>query len=756
MKLTNIAIRDFRSLFVDDRSQAFSVDLADGMNTFVGRNNCGKSNVLRAVAAALDPAYPYDRVADTPGPRQFSHPVITLAFDASGGSGEEAELLELARNYETAISPGGKLNADSGRIILEVSFPPDEDGNAVRREVILGTRDARPTTPQGREAGAVVIDKLRSTVGFVLISSGESLESVLEGNFRAILHSVIRDRLSEDFERAEQSRQDYITGLQDNLLGPLRKQLSNVLTSLFPEIDDITLAPTVSEIEATLSNVGVSVHDLVDTPLTAKGTGVRGGVLVAMFRYLAENATRGMVFALEEPEAFLHPAAQEDLRDNLEFLASSQDVSLLLTTHSPFVVTRSPSGRVFALGKDTAGRTRLAGRCNGDEPHAPLIGDLFREVTFQELIAQATSLPDHINGVLLVEGEGDAAYLRLAAERAGRPELLADIMVRPSGGTTGMATLAVLTRSATDKPLAILLDNDAPGKQAATLLKDKFGMKPSKEVISIGLLFPEKERAFGFEAEDLFPPFLIEQFLEANGGENDLIDGKQRRPDGAWHYDLNSACKLALFEYLERELRPDHLDQWIALLELVRTRLGLPAPEPTARPEPEETPTAATAVSDAVVVLTDRLLYPEYLRTSAIVLDPEETVPDGIGHIAFYTDGAVQNEVPSVVARYGHLLFSAETVLQLRESGKAPDAAVADLVKDALDVDDAKAGKPWQVLILSAPDDPATLVLEQPITNTKTTSRGKAMAWAVGQRTTSLAALAKGPATTDELEELGG
>jgi hypothetical protein len=58
--------------------------------------------------------------------------------------------------------------------------------------------------------------------------------------------------------------------------------------------------------------------------------------------------------------------------------------------------------------------------------------------------------------------------------------------------------------------------------------------------------------------------------------------------------------------------------------------------------------------------------------------------------------------------------------------------------------------------MLSAPGDEATLVLEQPVVNTKTTTRGKAMAWAVGQRTTSLAALAKAPKTTDELEELGG
>ena len=120
-----------------------------------------------------------------------------------------------------------------------------------------------------------------------------------------------------------------------------------------------------SSIERTLSNVAVSLDDIVSTPLAGKGTGVRGGVLVAMLSYLALNATRGMVFALEEPEAFLHPGAQENLRDHLEELAAAAGVSLLITTHSPFIVTSSANGRVFCLAKDKEGRTRVSESARG-------------------------------------------------------------------------------------------------------------------------------------------------------------------------------------------------------------------------------------------------------------------------------------------------------------------------------------------------------------------------------------------------------
>ena len=59
MRLEHVEIRDYRSIFVDDGGQPFRLDLAEGANTLVGQNNCGKSNVLRAVSIALDPNHEF-------------------------------------------------------------------------------------------------------------------------------------------------------------------------------------------------------------------------------------------------------------------------------------------------------------------------------------------------------------------------------------------------------------------------------------------------------------------------------------------------------------------------------------------------------------------------------------------------------------------------------------------------------------------------------------------------------------------------
>lgn len=751
MRLAGIEVRDFRSIFVDEGGKPLRLDLGPGMNTLVGFNNCGKSNVLRAVSLALDPNHPFDPDVDAPGPRSFSLPIITLRFIADGDRDEERAALEAAEAYERSLGVGDCL-ADRGEIVLQVAFQPAPDG-VHRRERLLSTQEIRPASPEQHDLLDHALACLRRAVRFVLISSGESLESVLEGNFREILHSVVRERLGTEFSEAEASRKQYLGGLQESLLAPLRERLGHDVSRLFPEIGATRLSPEVPSIEATLSNVAIELEDVIATPLSGKGTGVRGGVLVAMLSYLAANANRAMVFAVEEPEAFLHPASQEDLRDDLEALAGSPDVSLLVTTHSPFIVTGSPTGRVFCVAKDGDGRTRVAQSASGDAPHAPLIGDLFREASLDDLLAQTTALPPGTEGILLVEGDGDVASLHLAARVTGREDLLAGIHIKPAGGTNRIAVEAVIARAASELPVFILLDNDDHGRESLKLLTNQqFKFQKTKEVTTYAEAFPKDERNFPYEAEDVFAAELMAAFVDEHG--DSVIDGTKKRPDGAYHYDLNQAAKAELTAYLEAATRPEHIERWVELILLIRQRLGLAVIDQTAAEIVADAPavaSTATTPSGRVLVQTDPLHQAQYTNLQALVLDVDDEIPPEVTHIGFYSNGAIQVLVPRIEADYPGLLFSRSTVRQLRETGSADDAAVAAVVQQSLDRDDDLANATHRLLLLSAPDAEQTIVLNEPVRNT-TTHNGKPLAWAVAPRPVPLAALGRSPATTDELQ----
>ncbi|MGH8904308.1 MAG: ATP-dependent nuclease [Egibacteraceae bacterium] len=761
MKLTRVEIRNYRSLFVDERDRPFAIDLSDGMNVLVGPNNCGKSNVLRAVAVALDPAYPFDSAVDVPGVLPFTYPIVTLTFQAHQDSERERELLAGAAAFERQVHPVAERTlADEGLVRLEVSFVPDGQGGAQRRETLLTVNG-----PPSDAGPGDLLDGLRQMIRFVLISSGESLRSVLEGNFRQILHTVIREQLEERFSQAEQFRREYVERLQHDLLGPLRANIGEVVAELFPEVSGITLIPEVSGIDATLSNVEISVADAVDTPLSAKGTGVRGGVVVAMLRYLASSGQRGMVFAIEEPESFLHPAAQEDLREHLEHIAGRPDVTLLVTTHSPFIVPRGSDATVFALDKDRQGRTCLGGQAAGDKPHASLLGGLFRDEAFAGLLERAFAIPDAAKAVLLVEGLTDQRFLQLAAEKAGRPELLRDLWIQPTHGTTEMVARAILTREATGKPVAVLVDNDEPGLDAKRILASRF--KKKRELFSYADVFDERYVNFAFEAEDLFPSTLIEGFI-AERGRDVVQTASRRRPDadGEWHYDLSRTAKVQLAEYLAEHLTAEDVTRWIALIELIRSRLGLgePAEVPVSDEAPVESqppaPTEPPPDHDDVLVVAGRLDYATYLDLSAYITDPDRVFSSEVTHVAFYVDGAVQPVIPAIVARYNHIAFTDEVRGQLLATGRPADAWLAGVIERATSDGSGRAGQRWQVLLLSAlPADGepnGTIALPQPVMNTKTNVRGRPFAWTVGHRYTRLSALRREPTTTDQLESFGG
>lgn len=756
MQLCEVEIRDYRSIFVDDAGQPLRFQLGPGMNTLVGQNNCGKSNALRAISLALDPNHPYNESIDTPGPRPFSHPVITLTFQMEDGRPDDADVIDAALAYERALGvPAHRSHAHDGRVVFKVSFVPSSDG-VRRHEAVIVPGERTPSTTEHEGLQALVLAKLREAVRFVHISSGESIESVLEGNFREILHSVVRERLHEQFDQAEHARQAYIGGLQDSLLGPLRDRLRVDVAGLFPEIENIALAPSVSSIDRTLSNVGVHLDDAVSTPLAAKGTGVRGGVLVAMLSYLAVNATRSMVFALEEPEAFLHPAAQEDLRDRLEQVSEASGITLLVTTHSPFVMSRSPRGRIFCMAKDSDGRTRLGQIANGADDHAPLMGDLVRETTLEDVLAASTVLPSDAYGVILVEGDGDRFCLELAARLVGRPDLLDGLVIRPTQGTIGMITQAVITKAATDLPVVALVDNDDPGRKVRdTLVGNTFGFA-KKEIVSYASLFEgEKWRQFPVEAEDLFDPALIKRFVSERGSA--IIDGSNRRPDEHFHYDFGQTAKRELEAFLDAEARPDDVALWIELIVRLRALVGLGTDESAAEivvaaPRHHDDDPLFTSDGDTLIVTGQHDLA-FYTARHALLLPTDRQLPSTVTHVGFYANAAIQPSVPSIVADHPHLLFSDATVRQLRTTGKPSDDTVAELIEGCLRTDTDFEGATYRVLMLSPPDNERTLHLDTEVKNTKT-MKGRPIAWTVRDAIVSVASLMAGPATTDDLDEI--
>lgn len=572
MKLTRVQVRNFSSLFATGQQSggdAIDLTLTDGMNSLVGPNNCGKSNLVNAIALALDPEVPFDYIRVVPAQMgRTVRPRVTLTFRTDGKQGPEKTLLNRAAAYERSVHDGQSTFADEHEIRFAVSFLAD----GRRQEVFLakgaGARTGSAESAEYRD----LYSQFRSVIRFVLVRSGESLESLLQGRFRDILHLVIRDHLSAQVEKANEARHTYMEALQRELLGPLSERIGAEVGGFFPEILETELVPDIPTVDMTLSQIAVRLRDSALTDLQGKGTGVRGTVLAAMLGYLAEQTRRSMVFAIEEPEAFLHPAAQEQLRGNLEVLAKRPDVTLLVTSHSPYVVSRAPESQIVELRKDAKGQTRLAGIAKGSQPAAERLGGLFRDTEVARILDAALMVPEDAEAILVVEGTTDAAYLQLAAERLGKPELIDYLHIVPAHGAKKVVSQALLLKAVTEKPVLILLDSDEIGRKARDRLK---GIKEEwkESMISIrDVPGTCRSSAHELEAEDLWPSALLEQAAQELG--EDIVSERYRCSDcgSPYRIGLSHLGKDLFPDWLAQHAKPEHCSELSELLAAIKIR----------------------------------------------------------------------------------------------------------------------------------------------------------------------------------------
>lgn len=557
-------MRNFRSLYEEgDAEGAFSIDLCDGYNVIVGRNNCGKSNVLRAIALALDPNFPFDKASDLPAQKLWAWPTVTLTFSVPGRTGPEKTLLKYADAYERSIKKGARVQtyAEDNQVHLQVQYSGSRDGYRRTERLKIKGVGGRQGSAEDREK---VLRQLRSVVHFVLLESGQSLEVMLEGRFREILNSVIRDHLRSELDQARSDRTEYVRKLQEELLAPLRTQVAEQLAGVFPEITGTELSPGVSDVEQAIAEVSIQLTDSASTPLSRKGTGVRGGVLIAMLRYLAAQTRRTMIFAVEEPEAFLHPAAQKALSRDLLALGMQPDVSLIATTHSPFMVPRHADLKVVALDKDMAGRTRVVAEGVGAQRSTDLLSPLFGDLASAAIFERTTEFDASTRAVLLVEGETDCTYIRACVSATGRTDLVDGIVVESVNGTTNLLARVSQLLAVAPCLVVVLVDNDDEGKKAQKLLKESLKLRPKEQLLHYGDFF---NASFRWEAEDLFPGSVLSGWLVDVG--EDLLTGKERRPDGEWHYDLNTVGKAAFAGWVEGQTDGAPFGRWIEVLETV-------------------------------------------------------------------------------------------------------------------------------------------------------------------------------------------
>ncbi len=236
------------------------------------------------------------------------------------------------------------------------------------------------------------------------------------------------------------------------------KKLNDVLKEYMPcDLEIEFQSPTV---ETLLTTPFLFADDGFRNIVTNKGHGLQRAIIFSILRCYSELVTgtgeqkkKPMIFAVEEPELYMHPQAQRNIRRVFRGIADKND-QVIFTTHSSLLLDVTYFDEVIRVEsvQENIGGKNTVKSVVWQLPIKAMIEDLkarhgidATEDSIRELYAHAYH-PNRSEGffaksIILVEGATEQYALPIYAEAAGFPLDSLNISVVDSGGKGTMDRL---------------------------------------------------------------------------------------------------------------------------------------------------------------------------------------------------------------------------------------------------------------------------------------------------------------------------
>ena len=488
MIIKKISIKNFRGI-----KELSNFEL-NNYNVLVGKNDSGKSIILYAIDAFLE-----DKAIDSK--------------DVFKGIGDEKVIIELS------FIPGENVNSllldSDGYLTIRNTYGPDgkiqskdyycfdyidqkfqDLWNKKDNEIneIISSYGAKIAGKKTSEKIEQVMDLIRIPRNNIYHNIGDVKKKIsdyygCEMPFLSFFKSEQNiDSNSNDF----QNQFKYIAlsyfDKKRETLETLRKEIQEEYCSEF-ELISMYMKKNVPSLSRILTRYSqdwkksISGFDLslefenenYEIPISHKGTGFKRLLMVAYFEYLAnkDHNDKNIIYAIEEPETYLHPLAQEVLLNSL--VKISNESQIVITTHSPVFAGADESEQIILVTKDSLSASQYSRNIDTDL----IISELGIKPNF--------NLLKHADFLLFVEGKNDVEFLSKFAKTVLDKDLLSDKIICIPGGGDNLSNLADLDLFVIlkgNKNYAVMIDGD-DGKFG----KDKVHLKLEKKCKDDGAMF---------------------------------------------------------------------------------------------------------------------------------------------------------------------------------------------------------------------------------------------------------------------------
>ncbi|MEE9554547.1 MAG: AAA family ATPase [candidate division Zixibacteria bacterium] len=526
MRISYLTISNFRGIH-----HLPKIDCSH-LNIFVGRNDSGKSIILKALDCFFN-----EKLFDLKDiyKAASSETILEIGFKPT------EEIDDLATDIEGNIVIKKTFELQSGKIKSNTYYKSYDYENSdyqdlwsKKEQELNGLIQKLGSSPARSGRGNTNLDRISQIKSLL---KGETRNEIyydakeylgnLKKQYNIVLpdyslfpaeteldvgatsfQSQFRHLITESLIKNKSKTEEIETALKEDLktefneiCGLMAKNVSG-LEELIPEIESDWKKAIKFDVGMKFTGEAYSV------PLSHKGTGFRRLLMVAYFEYLANRKDiSNHIFAIEEPETYLHPSAQEELLFSIHILADT--AQFFLTTHSPVFAGSSDGQYAVLVTKTEDGRSEYN---RGD--------DILERIIAELGIKPDYNLLKNSKYLVFVEGRDDVLFWDAVGRTVAQKNLQDDGILCLIGGGSSLKNYAdldlfrKLSPGGKSDKYAVIIDgdNNEPTKEKAI-----------KEIIEKckedGALFHrlKKREIENYCCEDKIKQVYIQEIIKSEG-----------------------------------------------------------------------------------------------------------------------------------------------------------------------------------------------------------------------------------------------
>ena len=487
MKLKKLIIENYKGI-----NNKIDITIHN-FNCIVGKNDVGKSTILKAIDAFINDNGP---TADDKNIYNESNLIsVEMQFDAEKQEVVFDETLPVTFEDEDFVNQEGLLSVKKTWDITNKTIKPewyiyrkkyndDDFSMLIEKDLkrLCQKYQLEPNQDEGNRGLRNLLRNFYNENDFGYSYDYEKLQTTGQTRSKKIFDAIKQMLPNFEYFRADKSLSDSDTSVQkyfkDKALTLLKTEIdtndieSKIKEKIGESLGNITdkINSVLSENEQISAQIDFDWAKLISTsfkckqeeaniPLSSRGDGFRRITMMSYFEMLAEEkkADKDVIFGFEEPETFLHPGTQRLLYQKLHALMEN-GYQVAITTHSPNIVAETNLSDIIFVTK--AENYQVFQNDNID------IKEIVEELGIKS-DSGIISVFDNVKCLFLVEGPDDIVAMKhLALEYKNNHKIEHDfdelnVVLIPVGGCdsikhwTNFNTITKL-----GKPYFIYLDSD--------------------------------------------------------------------------------------------------------------------------------------------------------------------------------------------------------------------------------------------------------------------------------------------------------